>query len=420
MKKQFPAVTMIFTLVLSSLLTGCGKKPDDTALQPENPMQTVTPHLVNTDTLNASDMHRDTVSATDFAVRLFQESINTDENTLISPYSVLTALAMTANGADGETLAQMEQVLGLPVDELNTYLYLYQNSLPAGDKYKVSSANSIWLKEEAGLVLQEDFLQILTDYYHAEVYKAPFDNATLKDVNRWVETNTDGMVKDILPEISPSDILYLINAIAFDAEWQSIYTDTDIREAYFTKEDTTRQSCELMYSSEYEYIEDIGATGFLKYYADGKYAFAALLPDESTSVTEYASTLTGEKLNKLLTDTKEATVKAAIPKFEAEYFVQMNELLQNMGMTDAFDGSLADFSRLADGGLSIDRVLHKAFISVDEKGTKAGAATAVAVKESCMIEENIKTVYLDRPFIYLLIDCENKLPIFIGAVTDMK
>lgn len=314
----------------------------------------------------------------------------------------------------------MEATFGLSVDELNKYLYLYQKSLPSGDKYKLNSANSIWLRDRDGLSLNKDFLQTSKDYYNAEIYRAPFDSSTLKDINGWVEDNTDGMVKNILDKISPEDILYLINAVAFDAEWQNIYTDADVRDDYFTKEDNTMQDCQLMYSEEYTYIEDLSATGFLKYYADGKYAFAALLPDENTSVSEYAASLTGEKLNGLLTYTKDVTVRAAIPKFETEYFIEMKDVLKAMGMTDAFDGGLADFSKLTDGGLYIDRVLHKALISVDEKGTKAGAATIVAMPESCPVEDEVKTVHLDRPFIYMLIDCENKLPVFMGTVVDME
>jgi serpin B len=123
-----------------------------------------------------------------------------------------------------------------------------------------------------------------------------------------------------------------------------------------------------------------------------------------------------------LQDAQSIEVKTAIPKFESDYSVEMSDILKSMGMTDAFDGGLADFSGLgksADGNIFISRVIHKTFITVDEKGTKAGAATAVEMETLSAPMEEPKTVYLDRPFVYMLIDCETNLPIFIGTVTDM-
>ena len=177
-----------------------------------------------------------------------------------------------------------------------------------------------------------------------------------------------------------------------------------------------------MYSEEYRYLEDENATGFVKYYADRAYAFVALLPNEDVSLEAYTASLTGEHMNQLFTDSQDIMVNAAIPKFQCEFNTEMSDVLRSMGMTDAFNPSLADFSQLGHfdrGNIYISRVLHKTYISVDHKGTKAGAATAVEVREmgAPIMSES---VHLDRPFIYMLIDCRENLPVFIGALNYLE
>ena len=367
---------------------------------------------------------REKVAITDFAVKTLQGSVCGGENILLSPVSLLSALAMTANGARDETLSQMEEVFGLSLEEINTYLQAYQNNLPTGEKYKVSLANSIWFREDDRLQVKEDFLQANADFYGADIYKAPFDNSTLKAVNNWVSEKTDGMIENILNEIRPEDIMYLLNALSFDAEWQNIYYDYQVQDGAFTAENGEEQAVKLMYSDEYTYLVDGQAQGLMKYYADQKYAFAALLPNEGIGLEEYIAGLTGEKLAKTLENAEEVPVKAAIPQFESEYFADMGELFIQMGMPDAFDAGKADFTGLGLSGggennIFISKVFHKTYISVNEKGTRAGAATVVATADSAALIEEVKTVYLDRPFVYMLIDCEKNIPLFIGCVRDL-
>ena len=363
-------------------------------------------------------------AVTDFAIRLFKESMETGENTLISPLSVLVALSMTANGADNETLSQMEAVLGMPIDQLNTWISTYMANLPEEEKYKLSLANSIWFTDDERFTVNQDFLQTNADYYGADIYRAPFDDDTCKDINKWVKDNTDGMIKNILDQIPQEAVMYLINALAFDAEWQDIYFENQVREGEFTTENGEKRNVDMMYSEENKYLEDKHATGFIKYYKDRKYAFAALLPKEGTTVSEYIASLDGEHLNNLLTNAKSAFVNTSIPKFETEYDVEMSAVLSGMGMPDAFSGATADFSKLGHstaGNIFINRVLHKTFISVDERGTKAGAATVVEMNDECaLIIEDPKQVFLDRPFVYMLIDCETNQPFFIGTMMDVE
>ena len=372
------------------------------------------------------DMDAGAAAAADFGVRLFKTSMEEGKNTLISPLSVLYALAMTTNGADGETLAQMEQVLGMDVDNLNSYMLAYLDLLPESKDYKMSLANSIWFKDDPNFAVEQSFLQTNADYYGAGAYKAAFDEGTRNDINNWVKEHTDGMIPEIIDEIPDEAIMYLVNALAFDAKWADEYEEHQIREGRFTMEDGIRQDVDMMHSEEHTYLEDDMATGFIKYYKDRKYAFVAMLPNEGVSVSQYVDSLTGEHLRELLNNPLDVTVFASIPKFETEYDIEMSEVLQEMGMTDAFDWRVADFSRLGtynvDGmNICISRVLHKTFISVSEQGTRAGAATAVEmVAEGAMEIVEFKEVVLDRPFVYMLIDCETNLPFFIGTMMNVN
>lgn len=418
MKKTRISLVIISLLLVCAMavnLTGCTMK-----VQAKDLMEGITPN--NVDALD--DLSSQNADVTDFAIRLFKASNENGKNTLISPLSVLCALAMTANGAEEETLAQMEEVLGMTTDELNLYLYSYMKNLPQGDKYKLSLANSIWFTEDERFTVNQDFLQTNADYYGADIYKAPFDKQTLKDINNWVKQNTDGMIPEILDQIPPEAIMYLVNALAFEAEWSEIYEKHQVKDGEFTKEDGTKQDVKFMFGSEGTYFEDEKATGFMKRYVGGKYAFVALLPNEGVSVSEYIASLDGESLNALLTNPQYATVHTSIPKFETEYKVEMSDILQSMGMTEAFDMYNADFEGLGTstgGNIYISRVLHKTFISVGEKGTKAGAATIVEMKDGAAAEPTEpKEVYLDRPFVYMLVDCENNIPFFIGTMMDVN
>ena len=396
-------------------LTGCA-----TTVQAANLMEGVTPNKVSA----LEDLSGNNSAVTDFAVRLFKASEESGKNTLISPLSVLCALAMTANGAEDETLKQMEAVLGMTTEEMNLYIYSYMQNLPQDEKYKLSLANSIWFTDHERFTVNQDFLQTTADYYGADIYKAPFNEQTCKDINNWVKEKTDGMIPSALDKIPADALMYLINALAFDAEWADIYEKYQVKDGEFTKEDGTKQKCELMYSTESNYFEDAKATGFLKYYKSGKYAFVAMLPKEGVSVSEYIASLTGESLNEMLSNPEHTTVYTSIPKFETSYSVEMTEILKSMGMTEAFDPNNADFAGLGSstgGNISISRVIHKTFISVEEKGTKAAAVTIVEPGDGAAMEpEQPKEVYLDRPFVYMLIDCENNIPFFVGTMMDTK
>ena len=414
MKKFLVAVSLLLLCAIAVNMTGCA------TVKAVDLMEGITPREVSIpDNIGGSS-----ADVTDFAVRLFKAANENGENTLISPLSVMCALAMTVNGAKGETREQMEAALGMSAEELNFYLCSYVNNLPQGDKYKLKLANSIWLRDDERFTVNRDFLQTNADFYGADIYKTPFDKQTVRDINNWVKDKTDKMIPKVIDSIPADALMYLINALAFEAEWANLYEKEQVEKGEFTLEDGTKQKVELMYATEGKYLQDESATGFIKYYNGYKYAFVALLPNEGVSVSDYIATLDGESLSALLSGAESATVKTAIPKFETEYGTEMSEVLQSMGMIDAFDVGDADFSGIGsstDGNIYIGSVIHKTHIQVGERGTKAGAVTVIEMKaNSAAPPDEIKQVYLDRPFVYMLIDCENNVPFFIGTLMDVN
>lgn len=368
----------------------------------------------------------DAAALAGFSLELLKENW-TGENLLVSPLSVLCALGLTANGAKGETLAQMEAVLGLPAERLNAALAAWATELPREKDCRVDLANSVWIRDGGSFRADEGFLKTAVDWYGAEVFASPFDAAAVRDINGWVDENTHGMIPEILSELRDETMLVLVNALALEAEWEEVYEDVQVHEnRAFTTEDGREQPVTLMYSSEGRYLKDERAQGFLKFYKGGRWAFAALLPDEGVTLGDYLDSLTGERLHALLSEAEGREVYAAIPKFESDYAVELNESLKAMGMTNAFEPGLADLSGLGVsklGPLFISQVLHKTHISVDEKGTKAGAATAVLADSGATGPgggDPPPEVYLDRPFLYMLVDRETNLPAFIGTVTSME
>lgn len=407
------ACLLSLALALPLLLAGCGGGTEAKDLT-----EGVTPRPVSAGTdLTGGEK----TALTEFSLNLLRQTMVPRENTLLSPVSLLYALGMTANGARGETLAQMEETLGLSVEELNAYLCAYRAALAGGDKSGLSMANAIWLRDEVGFVPEEDFLQTNADYYGAEVFLALFDAAAIGEINRWVKDRTGGKIDRIVDQIPNEVVMYLINALTFDGEWENVYDKESVRDGRFTTEDGTVRRTKLMYSAEYSYLEDEGAAGFVKYYAGRDYAFAALLPKEGVTVADYLAGLTGEGLSALLASPENTKVNAAIPKFQAEYEAELAGVLAALGMADAFDSDTADLSGLGSvstGTLYIDSVLQKTCITVDERGTKAGAATSVSVAASSAPVDT-KTVCLDRPFVYVLMDCRENLPLFLGTMMDV-
>lgn len=420
MKKRFGSAFLAAVLAAVSF-SGCVS-----AVKSENLVDNIKPNPVPV--YNRIDEGQSAAVA-QFSAQLLNKLSDGDKNVVYSPLSVLYALAMTANGAEGETLAQMETVFGMPLDQLNGYLHSVVNLLPSDEGYDFDIANSIWIKNDEGkFTVKEDFLTTVKSYYDAGVFTAEFDQQTLKDINNWVTQKTNGQIQNVLDRIDENAVMYLINALNFEADWLNDYNEYDVNDGTFTKADGTTQDAEFMYKRENGYLSDEDTQGFIKYYKDRKYAYVALLPEAGVNIDDYIASLDGEKLTNLLNTADMAQeVETAIPKYETTYDTEMSEIFKALGMTDAFDSRLADFSKMGTAqvegeNICINRIIHKAFIRVAEKGTQAGAATVVEMvaEGAMMIENPPKEVYLNRPFVYMIIDPQTKLPLFMGAVYEIE
>ena len=371
-----------------------------------------------------------------------------NKNLLISPVSVSLALGMTMNGAKGETLEEMQKVLGsdLTAEKLNqyyagwSYQLLQPNLITVWDCDEVGNmkrvdvestpitlANAIWFRDDERMIHVPDlFLQTTADYYKAGAFKAPFDDTTVADINGWCDENTHHMIPSVIDYLPEDAVMVLANALTFEDMWAEQYEDYQVRDDIFNAANGTKRDVEMMSGSEGIYLNDGQATGFVKYYRDPRYSFAAVLPNEGVSLDEYIASLDGEKLQNLLNTKEYCEVNTKMPKFEFDYELNMNDTLKALGMPTAFLPGIADFTGLNDlEGMPtwIGKVIHKTHIDLSESGTKAAAVTAVIMEAGCAIEPDKpepKEVTLDRPFLFMIVDNTTELPIFIGTVKDIQ
>ena len=359
--------------------------------------------------------------AADFAMDLFKTCHKDGTNTLVSPLSVAAVLSMAANGAGGETLKQMEAMFGMDVDELNAFTGSWISSFADNSYIKVNIADSIWFDESSGFVPEEKFLKTNANYYGASLYKTRFDASAVKEINGWVGRNTDGMIREIIDSLPENTVMVTLNALSFDAEWMRIYKKDEVEGGVFTREDGVKTGAVFLRGEETVFLEDEKATGFIKPYKDNKYAFAAMLPNEGVTLSEYIQYLTGEGMRRTLADREYLTVITSIPKFDTEYRTDLKDCLRSLGMESAFDQNAADFSgigSLVNGNIYLSEVIHKTHVTVDERGTKAGAASAAMYLGNGW-DPDRREVCLNRPFVYMLVDLETCVPFFIGAMTDV-
>ena len=369
-----------------------------------------------------------------FAAALLKESYGLEENKniLLSPLSVMTALGMTAMGARGETLKEMEAVLlggaqnregkSLGIEDLSRYLYEYYQKLPSVDESRFTFGNSIWFRDEAGFEVEKEFLQINKNYYDPDIYKAPFDAGTVRDINQWVDSKTEHLIPQVLEELDERDMMALINALLFDAKWDNPFGSNAEYPGSFRALGGAERKVTMM-NGEGLYLIDEGDTiGMMKAYGGEKYRFAALMPrDEKADFDRFVYSLDGEKLQLLLGSVKNWDFTLVMPKFTAEFSTDLVKALGNLGMQGAFDSG-ADFSGISQTmPLAIGQVVHKTRLELDNDGTKAAAVTVVmATKAAMPVPGRIDAIVLDRPFVYMIIDTENQLPIFLGTMTDIE
>ncbi len=365
------------------------------------------------------------LSSNKFAFDLFHELNNQDDqaNLFFSPLSVEYALAMTLNGSGQETFDVIQEVLNnetLNESEINeSYQSLTQFLLGIDKTVLLKIANSVWYRKD--LTVKEAFKQAIQTYYDASISGLDFNDPGAKEqINGWVSDKTEGLIEDLIDQIPPDVVMYLINAIYFKADWKYQFDKSLTREGPFLLEDASQIQTDLMtvegakvgyYSNEILRLVDIP-------YGNGQFSMTILIPAGDHSLKDISDTFDETGFNEWVAMSETAKTTLTMPKFKIEYKTLLNDALTSMGMGIAFT-DLADLSRLFENPLDlyISRVIHQAVIEVNEEGSEAAAATAVEIRETSMPPEP-EIIVINQPFIFMIREKFSGTVLFAGKLMD--
>jgi len=361
---------------------------------------------------------------------IFHELQTTDDadNIFISPSSILTALAMTYNGAEGETRSAIQAALQLERmsrNEVNEafadLLTILQNPDP---DVELAAANSLWSRE--GIEFNEDFIERNRKYFKAEIESLDFDDPGAADViNSWVKEQTrDTIEKIVEPPINPDTILFLINAIYFKGEWNEQFDPEQTREIPFTLPDGSKaEHPVMMQKNDYRYLEsDLFQAVSLPYGQNERISMYVFLPAKDVGLDGLYKELDAETWAEWTGSFTRREGEVGLPRFKFEYETSLNETLKALGMENAFDENIADFSGMhpIPPRLYISEVKHKSYIDVNEEGTEAAAVTSVEIEATSAPETEPFRIIVDRPFFFAIADSMTGSILFMGSVIDPR
>lgn len=362
-----------------------------------------------------------------FSYKLFRETVAWDqenENVFISPLSVSMALAMTLNGAKGQTFEDMRETLalqGMDLNEINrSFQSLLELLMTVDPKVQLKLANSIWYRED--FAINDEFQQRMEEYFEARIEGLDFsDPASVDIINNWVKENTEELIEKIINEIPGNTVMYLINALYFKGDWLRQFDVEDTRPANFYLESGGTVEVQMMNQEERfatyrsEEVQMIELP-----YGDSLFTMTVLMPSNpEVEIDQFVKeNVTAEKLAEWRSNltVPSRPVMLELPKFELEYEITYNDILKAMGMEIAFTAGSANFSGLTDAesaGLWIDEVKHKTFVRVDEEGTEAAAVTSVSI-----IESVAPSITVNRPFVLIIYEIESGANLFMGKVKN--
>lgn len=360
-----------------------------------------------------------------FALRLLQTARKEGENAFLSPASVYLALAMTAQGSAGETREEMLDVLGASsLESLGEGCYALQSRLNGGGNTSYSLANGIWVDEKMAPYLKPGFLDS-NRYFGAKLETARMDGALIASINAWVEENTAGRIRDLLPAEAADSRMILVNTLLFADGWASPFDPADNQAWVFRapggEKPMTMMRQTLPGGALYE---DAETEAICLDFADGRTGLLIALPKKegAAALDAWVGSLDPARLAAMLAPQGIGEpVLLVLPRFALSYQEELSETLKAMGMPLAFDKERADFSAMADwtNRLSIAMVQHQTRLEVSEEGAVAAAATAVAVTDAALAPTlKGREFVVDRPFFCALVDKPTGALIFGGAVYD--
>ena len=419
MKRWRKRISLIaLAAMLLFTLAGCAEEADSAGMNIPEPDEEIL-DAFDTALANASN---------EFGFELYRHMVKADENIMISPTSIYTALAMTINGAGGETYEAMADVLGIGSEDLEKFnqnnlarIYLLQEADP---DVAINIANSLWMRE--GEDFDPDFVDRNQRYYNATARALDFTTEEAVEViNGWVNDRTEGLIEDIVEyPIDPYTILFLINAVYFQGDWTEPFdADLTSNDVFHGPVGEIADVPFMQRNDEFAYLEKEGAFQAVRlpYGESERLAMYVFLPDEDSSILDFTADLSNEAWNQWKNEFQTYQGNLKIPRFSMEYEETLNDVLKLMGMEIAFEPSESDLygmiTRKEGPRLYISEVKHKSFIEVDEKGTEAAAVTSVEIAvESAMMDYFEMNV--NRPFFFLIHDSETNEVLFTGSVAD--
>jgi serpin B len=413
------------SLALCALLLGAcradDRYADHNSAGVAQPTETTRPN-------NSAKMNSTLVAASNaFGFDLFQQLRRqaADKNVFFSPLSVTVALAMTYNGAAGETKNAMARALkieGMSQAELNRASAELLKTLKSSDpKIELDVANSLWAR--AGMRFNDDFLARNRQFYGAEISTLDFTNPqSVAAINRWVSGATKGKIGQIIDQIDPQQVMFLINAVYFKGQWQKRFEKTLTKEQPFHSPGGARTAPMMAQSGNYLYHRGDKFQAVRLPYGKGGVGLYLFLPDQGSSLDEFLKGLSYQKWEELINNFNDTPGDVKLPRFKLEYEKTLNDQLKDLGMRAAFSAREADFSGIrAEKDLYISEVKHKAVVEVNEEGTEAAAATSVGISVTSMREPRERFTFIaDRPFLMAIRDSQTGAILFMGAVAEPK
>ena len=357
-----------------------------------------------------------------FSLDIFKKIINNEdaeENVFISPLSMYYALGMAGTGAANETKQEFVNLLGwqnqTEEEILVSMKELYNDLMPNQTGITFEIANSLWQRQ--GAPIKSAYKKQTQEYFDAEVRELDFASPEAVEViNSWIEVKTNDKIQDMLDQISPDVIMYLINAVYFKANWKYQFKEEDSLESPFTKSNGTSNNVTFMrQKTVLPYLSNNLFSSVKLPYTDTNYYMAILLPNQNLSVDELTSAITIDKWNSWKQEYTTQEVTVSLPKFKFSFGTRnINEELQSLGLLKAYSPNEADFSNITDVQIFISRVLHKAFIEVNEKGSEAAAATIIEFENTSVSPSY--SLFANRPFIFAICHEATNSIMFIGKV----
>ena len=387
------------------------------------------------DATSKDDPYTDKIASMDpeeklnvFAFNMYEEILkNVDDNLVISPFSISTAMAMTYGGSGEETKDQMSKTLLFDRDmenfhkEFNEHVKMLEEL--AEEDIEFNIANGMWLQHDYPFL--ESYIETIQKYYGPVLHEADFkvdQEKERKEINNWVSDKTNQKIEDLISKgvLVKDTRLVIVNAIYFLSNWLEEFDKELTRKRDFHIDEETTVETEFMRKDDtFKYFEDEHAQVLEIPYSGEDFSMMLILPRENLGLSEFEAKLDNKKYEKYTDSLSKNEVNLLFPKFKMRSKANLEGLLTQMGMPQAFSNK-ADFSRMtSEDDLKIDQVIHEAFIEVDEEGTEAAAATAVSiVVKSARPDEERIIFRADRPFKFFIKDNKTNTILFMGRVMD--